>query len=86
MDKNIETQRLLTEIRQELKALRDEFYRNNFSANQDFIKSSSFLTKLKVPHYEALPAKCEQGEILEVGGKLYICSSTNVFQLVGGQT
>ena len=73
-------------LKADLKALNDEVYRNNFSATQDFNKASSFTVKLKVPHYSALPTVAEVGEIIEVSGKLYICSTPNAWSLVGSQT
>lgn len=76
----------LATMKEDLKALQDEFYKNNFSAHQDFTKASSFTSKLKVPHYDVIPTVCETGEIIENSGKLYICSSTNVYSVVGTQT
>lgn len=69
-------------LKSDLKALTDEVYRNNFSSHQDFNKSSNFTTKLKIPHYSSAPIVGEVGEIIEIGGVLYICSSANVFTLV----
>lgn len=83
---DIETQKQLDKLRQDLDALNAELYTNNFSALQIYNKYSNFTTQLKIPHYASLPTKCEVGEILESGGKLYICSSTNSFSLVGTQT
>lgn len=73
-------------LRKDLEALNQEYYLNNFSAQQDFNKKSNFTTALKVPHYITLPLVCEVGEIAEKGGKFYICSSTNIFSLVGSQS
>lgn len=73
-------------LRQELETLKREVYRNNFSGHQDFNKFSNFTTRLKVPHYDSIPPVGEVGELLEAGGKLYICSSANVFSLVGTQS
>lgn len=70
----------------DLKALNDEYYANNFSAHQDFNKASNFTTRLKVPHYDSLPAVCEVGEIVESAGKLRICSSANTWTIVGTQS
>lgn len=70
----------------DLKALNDEVYRNNFTATQDFNKASTFTTKLKIPHYEMVPAQGNVGEIIEVDGKLYICSEINVWTIVGTQS
>lgn len=69
-------------LRQDLDALNAEVYRNNFTGHQDFNKTVNFTTRLKVPHYDNLPTSCEVGEIIEKGGVLYICSSTNNFTLV----
>lgn len=76
----------IASLQDDLKALNDEYYRNNFTAHQDFNKSSTFTTRLKVPHYASDPATGQVGEIIEVGGKLKICSSTNVFTIVGTQS
>lgn len=80
------TQQQIDKLTQALKDLNDEIYRNNFSAKQDFTKDSNFTTRLKVPHYDVVPGVCETGEIIESAGKLYICSSTNLFTIVGSQT
>lgn len=76
----------VAKLQQDLRAINDEFYKNNFTARQDFNKASSFTTRLKVPHYASAPTTAEVGEIIEVSGKLYICSSANTFSLVGTQT
>lgn len=72
----------ITKLEQDLKALNDEVYRNNFSARQDFNKASNFTTRLKIPHYDSLPATCEIGELAETGGVLKICSSANTWTTV----
>lgn len=76
----------VTELKKALIDLNSEYYRNNFTARQDFNKYSNFTTRLKVPHYSSDPATGEVGEIIEVGGKLKICSSANTFTIVGTQT
>jgi len=73
-------------LQRDLAALTEEFYRNNFSARQDFVKYSSFTTRLKVPHYDTLPTTCEVGEIVEQGGELNICSATDTWTVVGTQS
>lgn len=80
------TQEQLDKLTEDLKALNDEVYANNFSSSQDFNKYSRFNTRLKVPHYDTLPTTCEIGELVEVAGKLYIGSSINTFSLVGTQS
>ena len=79
-------QKQIDELKADIQALNDEFYHNNFSASQDFQKYSRFNSRLKVPHYASVPAKCDVGEIIEVAGKLRVCSATNVFTIVGTQT
>jgi hypothetical protein len=76
----------LTKLRNDFDTLAQEFYRNNFSAVQDFIKYCRFNTRLKVPHYTADPATCEVGEIIEVSGKLKVCSAANTWTIVGTQS
>lgn len=76
----------INKLKDDIKALNDEIYRNNFSGHQDFNKSSNFTTKLKVPHYNVLPISCEPGELLELGGTLYICSNSNTWTIVGSQS
>lgn len=84
MDETLSQQ--IQKIQQDLAALTQEFYKNNFSARQDFYKTSDFKTRLKVPHYASLPATCEVGEIAETGGILKICSAANTWTTVGTQT
>lgn len=83
---NTNLQLQVDQLKKDLQALVDETYKNNFSAHQDFNKTSNFTTRLIVPHYNVLPISGNVGEVLEMGGKLYICSSINKFTLVGTQT
>ena len=86
---NPEIQKLQNQIdllKKDLQALNDEFYRNNFTANQTFNKYSNFTSRLKVPHYDTLPAVCEVGEIAEQGGELNICATANNWVVVGTQS
>ena len=76
----------IAELRKDLKDLAAEYYRNNFTSNQDFNKSSRFNSRLKVPHYDSLPATCEVGEICESAGKLRVCSASNTWTIVGTQS
>lgn len=80
MDKTLQEQ--IDVLKSDLIALTQEVYRNNFSSHQDFNKTSVFTTRLQVPHYDTPPIKGEVGEIIEVGGVLYICSSANTFTVV----
>lgn len=70
----------------DLEALGSEYYRNNFSASQDFPKYSRFNTRLKIPHKAALPSTCEVGELCEFSGKAYICSAANTWTIIGTQS
>lgn len=79
-------QNQIAQLEKDLKSLTDEYYRNNFTARQDFNKSSNFTTRLKVPHYGTLPTTCEVGEIAESSGKLNICSVANTWTVVGTQS
>jgi hypothetical protein len=76
----------IIQLRKDLDALNQEFYKNNFSAQQDFNKKSNFTTRLKIPHYAVAPSTAEVGELIEVGGKLYICSVANTFVVAGTQS
>lgn len=80
MDKT--TEEKIAILQNDLRALTEEVYRNNFSSHQDFNKSSNFTTRLKIPHYDIPPIVGEVGELIESGGALYICSAPNVFTLV----
>ena len=80
MDKTTEEKIAL--LQNDLTALTQEVYRNNFSSSQDFNKFIRFNTRLKIPHYDTVPRVGEVGELIEVGGVLYICSSANIFSVV----
>jgi hypothetical protein len=79
-------ERQVQRLQTELASLSQAYYKNNFTSTQVFNKASNFSSRLKVPHYDSLPATAEVGEIIEVSGKLYICSSANTFSLVGTQS
>lgn len=78
-------QKQIEKLKSDLDMLSQNFYKNNFSSHQDFNKSCNFTTKLKVPSYSTLPL-CEVGEVCESGGKLFICSATNTWTIVGTQS
>lgn len=86
MESNQELIKRIEKLEQNLLDLNSEVYSNNFSAHQDFNKTCYFNTRLKVPHYTSTPSTGEVGELIEVSGKLYVCSATNVFTIVGTQT
>jgi hypothetical protein len=74
----------ITRLRSELGELTAQFYKNNFTSHQDFNKTCSFNTRLKVPSYSTLPT-CEVGELAESSGVLYVCSATDTWTVVGTQ-
>lgn len=85
-DKQIlQLEETITKLQSQLNELSSVVYKNNFTSQQVFNKSSNFTTKLKVPSYSTLPT-CEVGEVLESAGKLYICSATNTWTIVGTQS
>jgi len=79
-------QEQVARLQSDLNALNAEFYKNNFTSNQDFSKYCSFNGRLKVPHFTATPAVGVVGEIIEVGGVLYVCSAANTWTKVGTQS
>lgn len=81
-------QNQINALRMQLESLQAEFYRGNFSGQQDNTKKTRFKTELIVPKYSTAPAKCEQGALyLNSGtGKLYVCSAANTWSLVGTQS
>jgi hypothetical protein len=83
---NEELQKQINALRKQLEQVSTEVYKNNFSSRQDFNKASAFNTKLKVPSYTSVPAKCEVGEIIENNGKLLICSTSNNWVIIGTQS
>ena len=74
-----ELQKQIDQLRRDIQDLNDEFYRTNFSGQQDFPKYSNFTTRLKIPHYDTRHGKCDVGELIENGGKLYLCSAANTW-------
>jgi len=89
MDTNTQIQQLqeqINRLRSDLEQLSQSFYKNNFSSEQIFNKSSNFTTKLKIPVYTSLP-QCEVGDVVCDGnGKMYIGTATNTFTVVGTQS
>lgn len=73
-------------LRRDLNQLKAEFYKNNFASSQDFNKYCRFNSTLKVPHYSSAPATSNVGEIIEVGGKLYISTAVDTWTVVGTQS
>jgi hypothetical protein len=72
-------QNQLATLIKDMEALKADYYRNNFSAYQDFSKYSNFTFRLKVPVVTALSTTCEIGEVVSYGGKLYHASALNTW-------
>jgi len=90
LQKVTELQAKLDKLEKALRDLSEEFYRNNFSSSQDFQKFSRFNSRLKVPSYSTNPTVGEVGEVIEVGGKLKICTVASLtaptWTIVGTQS
>jgi hypothetical protein len=82
----MDTQQQIDALKKQIEALTSSFYLNNFYASQDFNKTSRFNTTLKVPHYDSAPSTNEVGQIIEVGGKLYISTAVDTWTIVGTQS
>ena len=76
----------IEKLKQDIKDLNDEIYRNNFSASQDFQKKARFINRLRVPIYAVDPTTAEVGELICVAGKLKVCSAVNTWTIVGTQS
>ena len=84
----MDNQLQINELSKRLENLENEYFKNNFSAHQDFNKYANFTVRLKVPTATSLPATAEIGELFVVSGtgKLYVCSALNTWSIVGTQT
>jgi hypothetical protein len=78
----------LAKIQKDIDSLKGAFYKNNFSGYQNFTKKSVFTSRLRTPVYATAPTTCEIGELYVNSGtgKLYVCSATNTWSLVGTQS
>lgn len=87
---NPDYQKQIDKLTQDLKDLVDEVYLNNFTSSKDYNKYSRFNSRMKVPSSVADPTIGEVGDIVEVGGKLKICTVASLtaptFTIVGTQT
>lgn len=83
---NEEEKRQFEQMKKDLENLKANYFANNFPSSQDFFKYVRFNSRLKVPHYDTLPATCEVGEIAETGGELNICSAADTWTVCGVQT
>lgn len=85
-----ELQNRIQRLEQSLFDLTSEVYTNNFSSSQDFNKYSRFNTRLKVPKYSSNPTVGDVGDLIEVSGKLKICTVASLtaptWTIVGTQS
>ena len=81
-------QRQIDQLKKDLEALNSEYYANNFTASQDFNKTSRFNTALKVPTLATAPTTCEVGQMYcnSTNGKFYGCSAANTWTIIGTQS
>lgn len=90
MEQKPPTREEFNKLKQDLDDLVQEFYLNNFTSSKDYNKYSRFNSRLKVPSSTANPTIGEVGDIVEVGGKLKICTVASLtaptFTIVGTQT
>ena len=90
MEQKPPTREEFNKLKQDLDDLVQEFYLNNFTSSKDYNKYSRFNSRLKVPSSVANPTIGEVGDIVEVGGKLKICTVASLtaptFTTVGTQT
>lgn len=87
MEQIQELQDKIAKLQNDFTILSQQFYKNNFSSSQVFTKDAIFTTRLKVPHYSTPPSISEKGDLIEVGGKLYICTVDNLtWEMVGTQS
>jgi len=87
-----EIENQLVKLRTDLENLSQQFFKNNFTTSQTFTKDIICTTRLKVPHYTSAPSVGEVGDVIEVGGTLFICTTAGnvaspaVFTVCGTQT
>lgn len=83
-------QQQINQLKKDLQDLNDEFYLNNFTSSKDYNKYSRFNSRLKVPSSASNPTIGDVGDIVEVGGKLKICTVASLtaptWEVVGTQT
>lgn len=82
----MDTEARLTKLERDLVDLNEEFYRSNFTSQQDMNKFINCTVRFKVPVVTALPATCQIGELISYGGKLYVASAVNTWVVAGTQS
>lgn len=78
MENKPPTREEFEKVKKDLLDLTEEFYLNNFTSSKDYNKYSRFNTRLKIPSSVSDPTIGDVGDIVEVGGKLKICTVASV--------
>jgi hypothetical protein len=87
-----EMQAQIASLRSEIESINQLVSKNNFSSSQTFSKAVIFSTRMRVPVFSSAPSVGEVGDLIAVGGVLYICTTAGnvaspaVFSLVGTQS
>lgn len=83
-----ELEEKMQKLQSQVDALSGAFYKNNFSSSQSFNKACVFSERLRVPVFSGAPSVAEVGDLIAVGGVLYICTDESpvTFTVVGTQT
>ncbi len=85
----LDLQDKVAKLEADLADLSGAFYKNNFTSSQSFNKDVVFNSRLRVPVFDSAPTIAEIGDLISVGGQLFICttpSPSTVFTLVGSQS
>ena len=95
MEKQVsqELQDRMASLQSQINDLSSQFYKNNFTSTQTFIKASEFTTAVKLPIFTNLP-NCEIGNIAiyqhdygsGVRNNLVVGTAVNTWTVVGTQT
>jgi hypothetical protein len=82
----------LGKLQSDFQQLSQSFYKNNFSSNQTFTKDIVFESRMRAPVFSSAPAVGAIGDLIVVGGKLYVCTTAGdvvtpaLFTLCGSQS
>lgn len=70
----------------EVYSLKDEFYKDRFTSKEIKTKEIIYKNILILEQKSATPSVCVVGSLCVVGGKLYVCSASNTWAVVGSQS
>lgn len=85
---NKELEEKIQKLETEIRDIKTQVYKNNFSATQTFNKACVFSDGLRVPSFSVAPTVAELNSIMAISGTLYICTSISpvTWTVVGTQT